>query len=241
MPLRHTKAEAEAVLRELPSVIGAFVREDVYGHPREVHLLVKPGPMARDLARDVRDLLEEKLGVPVDQRVISIAQVAENGPTLDEALGRGAHAPAAAAEPEPEAPTQRRLTLVRVETTRSLGWIEARVVLARGDEEFEGSAREVETSAGAPRAGARATGAAITAACEPALRVDVDTVSLLAAFDREQVLVSATGASRLFGRSLRTLVGAHPVEADYVEAGALAMLKATNRVAALALASDSAA
>ena len=38
---RHTKAEAEAVLRELPSVLGAFVREDVYGHPREVHLLVK--------------------------------------------------------------------------------------------------------------------------------------------------------------------------------------------------------
>src|SRR5688572_16103468 len=72
---RHTKAEAEAVLRELPSVLGAFVREDVHGHPREVHLLVKAGTAPRDLARDVRDMLEEKLGVPVDQRVISIAQV----------------------------------------------------------------------------------------------------------------------------------------------------------------------
>jgi hypothetical protein len=40
----------------------------------------------------------------------------------------------------------------------------------------------------------------------------------------------------LFGRTVRTLVGAHPVETDTVEAGALAVLKATNRVVELALA-----
>ena len=53
----HTKEAAEAVLRELPSVLGAFVREDVNGHPREVHLLVSPGPNVKLLAQDVRDLL----------------------------------------------------------------------------------------------------------------------------------------------------------------------------------------
>src|SRR5690606_938810 len=63
----HTKARAEAILRELPSVLGAFVREDVNGHPREVHLLIAPGPEPRLLARDIRDLLEERLGVFVDQ------------------------------------------------------------------------------------------------------------------------------------------------------------------------------
>ncbi len=71
----RTKQAAEALLRELPSVLGAFVREDVYGHPREVHLLVGPGPSVRHLARDIRDLLEERLQVPVDQRIISIAQL----------------------------------------------------------------------------------------------------------------------------------------------------------------------
>jgi hypothetical protein len=71
----ETKAAAEALLRELPSVIGAYVHEDVNGHPREVHLLIGPGPSVRHLARDVRDLLEERLGVPIDQRVISIAQL----------------------------------------------------------------------------------------------------------------------------------------------------------------------
>src|SRR5574339_1068532 len=74
----HTKEAAEAVLRELPSVLGAFVREDVNGHPREVHLLVAPGPNVKLLAQDVRELLEERLGIPVDQRVISIAQLAED-------------------------------------------------------------------------------------------------------------------------------------------------------------------
>jgi hypothetical protein len=70
-----TKARAEAVLRELPSVVDAFVREDVHGDPREVHVLIGPGPEPRDLATDVRDLLEERLGVPIDQRIISIAQL----------------------------------------------------------------------------------------------------------------------------------------------------------------------
>ncbi len=73
----HTKETAEAILRELPSVRGAFVREDVNGHPREVHILVGPGPEPRHLARDIRELLEERLGVPVDQRVISIAQLSD--------------------------------------------------------------------------------------------------------------------------------------------------------------------
>jgi hypothetical protein len=47
MTREGTKEVAEAMLRELPSVIGAFVREDVHGHPREVHLLVRAGPNPR--------------------------------------------------------------------------------------------------------------------------------------------------------------------------------------------------
>lgn len=239
MPQRHTKAEAEAVLRELPSVLGAFVREDVHGHPREVHLLVRHGTVPRDLARDVRDLLEERLGVPVDQRVISIAQVAANGTSLEEALPgmNGSGAELRASIPAPP----KRLALVRVESTRSLGWIETRAVLRRGDVEFEGAAREVETPAGAARAGARALGVALSAACQPGLRVDVETVSLVAAFDREQVLVAIAASSPLFGRALRTLVGSQPVDGDPVEAAALAVLKATNRVVELVLADAEAA
>jgi hypothetical protein len=79
-----TKTTAEAVLRELPSVLGAYVSEDLEGHPREVHLLVRAGPDPAGLARDVRGLLEERLGIPIDQRVISIAQLARD-PEQDDA------------------------------------------------------------------------------------------------------------------------------------------------------------
>jgi hypothetical protein len=100
MTRQGTKEAAEAALRELPSVIGAFVREDVHGNPREVHLLVRAGPNPRHLAYDIRGLLEERLGVPIDQRVISIAQLATDrvpGPLLAEAAGLAAAAQAEAA------------------------------------------------------------------------------------------------------------------------------------------------
>lgn len=70
-----TKALAEAALRQIPAVMGASVREDIHGHPREVHILIAPGPNPRDLARTVRKLLQERLGIEIDQRVISIAQL----------------------------------------------------------------------------------------------------------------------------------------------------------------------
>lgn len=231
MPQRHTKAAAEAVLRELPSVIGAFVREDINGDPREVHLLVRSGTAPRDLARDVRDLLEERLGVPVDQRVISIAQVAANGTTLEDALG----GPDASGGGTETVASLSRLELVRIESTRSLGWIETRAILKRGDIEFEGRAREVESPAGAARAGARATAAALSEACDAALHLDITSVSLQGAFDREHALVAMTAVSPLFGRTPRTLVGSHTSDGDTVEAAALAVLKASNRVVALAL------
>ena len=229
---RHTKAEAEAVLLELPSVLGAFVREDVPGHPREVHILVKSGTVPRDLARDVRELLEEKLGVPVDQRVISIAQVADNGATLAQAIGPVGEVA--------DAVVARRIVLLRIESSRTLGWIEARAAVMRGEVEFEGTAREIESPTGAARAGARAVAAALTEAFAPTIGVHVETASTVSAFDREHVLVSLSAASPLFGRSAKTLVGAQPVATDRVEAGGLAVLKATNRVLELALATAAA-
>jgi hypothetical protein len=62
------------------------------------------------------------------------------------------------------------------------------------------------------------------------LRLEIDAVSLVRAFEREYVLVSIlTGAPR-FGRGLTHLTGAQPVEHDVESAAALATLKAVNRV-----------
>lgn len=227
MPERHTKHEAEAVLRELPSVLGAFVREDVHGHPREVHLLVRPGPTPRDLARDVRELLEERLGVPVDQRVISIAQLAD--PDARESVAAGAER--VSGQPS----GTERLEFRRLESEIGGGRVELRVVLHRGDAEVVGEAREVDAPNAAARAAARATAAAISSTCGRLLRIDVETVSAVQAFDRDHVLVSALAASPMLGRTPRPVVGAHPSGADAREAAVLAVLKATNRLVELAL------
>jgi len=226
MPERHTKHEAEAILRELPSVLGAHVREDVNGHPREVHLLVRPGTTPRELARDVRDLLEERLGVPVDQRVISIAQLADP----DEQP----KPPRRAAKPPPVVEGE-RLEFMRLESEIAGGRLTIRVVLYRQHDEIVGEAREVDAPGAAARAAARATAAAVSAACGSFLRLDVDVVAVVEAMGRDHVLVDALAASRLFGRAPRRLVASHPAGEDVREAAVLAVLKGCNRAVALAL------
>jgi hypothetical protein len=84
------KTAAETVLRELPSVLGAYVSEDLEGQPREIHVLVRHGPNPAALARDIRGLLEERLGIPVDQRIISmLAPMKKPRPADRERAGPG--------------------------------------------------------------------------------------------------------------------------------------------------------
>jgi hypothetical protein len=227
----HTKEAAEAVLRELPSVLGAFVREDVNGHPREVHLLVSPGPNVKLLAQDVRDLLEERLGVPVDQRVISIAQLAEDIADFGDATIEGLT--------DPVAPEDRTHFMgVEAEIRQQRVYVRAR--LQRGGEVFEGEAAEMDAGAGRARAAVAATLKAATRVTNGQLRLEIDAVSMVRAFDRDYVLVSIIYGAARFSRSLLHLTGAQPVEHDVESAAALAALKAINRVLAKALDSSAA-
>jgi len=250
------KAAAEAALRELPSVVGAFVREDVYGHPREIHLLIRPGPDPRYLAHDVRDLLEERLGIPVDQRVISIAQLAAPEPhapgdtdsstaesaadTAGEAdfgeASPGAEAEAAPpAEPFAERPRDPdpRLRFLGVETQARDARVLVRTRLLSGGQELYGEAVELEAANGRARAGAAAALNAISGAADLQGRFELENASVLRVEDRDYVLVSALATSPYLGRRPLALAGAHPVEVDVESAAALAALKAVNRVVAL--------
>jgi hypothetical protein len=222
----HTKEAAEAVLRELPSVLGAFVREDVNGHPREVHLLVSPGPNVKLLSQDVRELLEERLGVPVDQRVISIAQLAEDiadfgDATIEELT-------------EPVAPED-RTRFVGVESEIRQQRVYVRCRLLRDERAFEGEASELDAGSGRARAAVAATLKAIIQAAGGQLRLELDGVSIVHAFDRDYVVVSIMSGAPRFGRGLLQLTGAQPVEHDMESAAALATLKAVNRVLSKAL------
>lgn len=233
-----TKTKAEAVLRELPSVMGAYVSEDVEGHPREIHLLVRDGPDPAHLARDIRSLLEERLGIPIDQRVISIAQLS---PDAGEGSPEG---PPAWAEPEPReqeeertpAPAGSRPVFAGLESTTVSGHVTVGVRLEWQGLESVGTAESVDTHPGRARAAASATlRSAVDAPWNDDLNLELDFASIVQALDGEYVLVSVLGMSRRIGRRPLPLVGAHPIESDVETAAALAALKAVNRVLSLAL------
>lgn len=232
----RTKEAAESLLRELPSVIGAFVREDIFGHPREVHLLVRPGPNVKHLARDVRDLLEERLRVPVDQRVISIAQL-ETDPSAPE-LAADEEESGAAASPQEEdegSAVARRLLFEGIEAMMRDARVVVRVRLGHRGEEHTGEGAELDAGNGRVRAAATATLRAATSATRDLLRFDLDSASVVRAFGREYALVAVLAVSRSVGRRPITLVGAQPIEGDEASAAALATLKAVNRTAGLQL------
>lgn len=240
-----TKTAAEAALRELPSVLGAYVSEDMEGYPREIHLLVRHGPDAAMLARDVRGLLQERLGVPIDQRVISIAQLApdpehEFGGYLDEPdedarPGAPAHRPGLAPDPTAAAHVGRPV-FAGLESTVGSGRVQVGVRLEWQGEVSEGNADGVDSHLGRARAASTAMlRSAVDAEWTENLNLEIDFASVVQALDGEYVLVSVLGIGSRLGRRPLPLVGAHLIESDIETAAALATLKAINRVLGLSL------
>jgi hypothetical protein len=254
MTREGTKEAAEAVLRELPSVIGACVREDVNGHPREVHLLVRAGPNPRLLAYDVRNLLEERLGVKVDQRVISIAQLAQGrrpGPILARASGMDGGAPSAVADAETRVdepssvtaaaismepdPPEPRLRFAGLSTEAMDSHVRVQITLELDEDTRTGEAVGLDTAAARLRSAATAVLHAVNATCVGRARFEVEHTAVFGAFEQEYVLVTVTASSPYLGRRPIALVGAQPVEMDAESAAALAALKAINRTLSLIL------
>lgn len=222
--------------------MGAYVSEDLEGHPREVHLLVRHGPDTAGLARDIRGLLEERLGIPIDQRVISIAQLA---PEQDvEEAPEGAAEEVAVAEAtsrgsEPSRPAASRPVFAGLESTTSSGRVRVGVRLEWKGEESEGEAEAVDTAAGRARAAANATlRSAGGAAWNDDLSLELDFASIVQALDGEYVLISVLGMSSRLGRRPLPLAGAHPIDSDVETATALGTLKAINRILSVALRTD---
>ncbi len=225
-----TKEAAEAVLRELPSVVGAFVREDVNGHPREIHVLVVPGPEPRHFARDLRSLLEERLGISIDQRIISIAQLARDAEAEPAATATADEDDEAKVE---VAQGERRVQFIRCDSRVSAGRVIVTVELRDGEEQFRGEASELEAGSGRLRAGAAAALVAATAACAGRARFSLDGASPVTAADREYALVTSTVTSPALGRRAVALSGAQVLDDEPETAAALAALKSANRVLSL--------
>jgi hypothetical protein len=216
--IKHT---AETVLRDLPGVVGAFVQPDAFGHPREIHLLIKPGPQPREFAHHVRSVLESRLRIPIDKRIISIAQLANE----KEPASADGEMPAHGAD------HGGRYRLLGIETDVVDRRVTVRLRLLFDGNEIAGEATEIEARDGRARAAAMAALDAVNRIAGNQARFGLDFATIVEAVGYEYALASIAVTSPHLGRRAVSLTGANRVvEEDTETASALAALKATNRV-----------
>jgi len=216
---------AEAALRELPGVVGAFVHPDAFGNPREIHLLIRPGPQTREFAHHVQSVLESRLRIPIDRRIISIAQLADERSLEDAAASREQ-----AASPDEHGD---RYRLLGIESEVSDRRVTVRLRLLYEGGEVTGEATEIEARDGRARAAALAALDAVNGISGERARFGLDFATIVEAVGYEYALASVAVTSPLLGRRAVSLSGANRIlDEDTETAAALAVLKATNRTLA---------
>ncbi len=215
------EASVERLLASLAGVVSVRAIAGADGRLEEIHVLSTPELHPKQVVRNVESALSAGLGLEVDRRIVSVAQVRDGAYPVAAALG--------VAEAEPES-LRDRLVLVRYDT-RTHGPHEAhcRVVLRRGEAEYVGAGEGANTPSGRAAAAARALFAAL-AASRGRDDVALEDAALVDALGRTFVLVAAHG---LAGRRTVPLTGAAAVARSPEEAAILASLQATNRWAEL--------
>lgn len=214
------ESRIERLLTALAGVVSARVLVGDDGSVSEIHVLSTPEIHPKQVVRNIESALSAGLGIVVDRRAISVAQVRDDAGYLD------ASNPVA----ESAASASQRLEFVRYDA-RLLGTHEAhcRVVLRRGSEEFAGAGEGANTVQGRAEAAARALFAALVAS-RGSDDVALEGAAVIETGGRSFVLVSAHG---LAGRQTVPLTGAALLGRSAEEAAILASLQATNRWAEL--------
>lgn len=243
--------EAERLLASLAGVLSAHVVTDAVGRIVEIHILSAAEVHPKQVVRNVESALSAGLGIEIDRRVVSVAQVRTAG-TEGSVNGRQAAAAvkqasgvsddAAAAQPaavngaarEDHAgdggrsvpqPDDARLQYVRFQSRRDAERCGCEVVLRDGDREIVGKGSGPDTAAGRSEAAARAVLDAIEQA-RGNVRLQLEGAVISASRGRSYVIVSAHA---VLDRGTVPLAGAAPLARSPEEAGILAALQATNR------------
>jgi hypothetical protein len=230
-------ADAEALLASLRGVLSAHVVASPDGQISEVHILAVADLHPKQVVRNVESALSAGLGIAIDRRVVSVAQVR----TPDLGPSTNGHAAAAglpgsdddepglegAGLPGSEAGdgTAGRLEFVRYEAKRDEDRCSCDVLLRGRDDEYRGSGAGSDTAGGRITAAARAVLDAIGRA-RPELRLELDGATLSSSRGRTFVIVSA---HVLLDRDTVRLAGAAALTRSPEEAAILAALQATNR------------
>lgn len=224
----HPENEVERLICSLAGIVSARVVANPLGRLDEIHILASPNVGAKQVVRNVQSALGAGLGMIVDRRIISVAQIRPDalGPMeqLEDVEDVFDPPPDAAAHNDP------RIVFLGFDSrNRSHTDTECRVRIRKGDEEFAGAGAGAATPAGRAQAGARAVFAAVAAAFA-AENVALESATLVETHGRRFVLVSARAFN---GRESYPLTGVARLDRSPEEAAILASLQATNRWIAL--------
>ncbi len=205
-------AAIEQTIKRLRNVLSVRVAGDGQGAVEEIHVLVDNKRNPKQVGRDIESALMSELGLRVDHRKISIAQVREGE-------GRAAEA---------------RLQLVNISFSVDRRAAQARVTLARSEDSFAGLASSPSYDYQQLRMVAEATLHAVAEYLHAAVEDDEARPSLVV----QQVQVSKLGddgelvtvlVKLVHGRGDETLTGSALVRRDLWKAAACATLDAINR------------
>jgi hypothetical protein len=207
------------------------------GAVEEIHVIANTALQPKQVVRNVESALRAGLGLQVDRRVISIAQMeaaaGANGrhaatltlvpPPPDDAAAPHAAAPRSAPDAAHDGD---RLRFVGHDARLQAGQGALCRVTLRGEAgEFLGDGTGAATPTGRAEAAARALFAALANA-RPAAGLGLEGVELVTAQGLTYVLVAAHAAD---GHQRTTLTGLAPLQRSPEEAAILAALQASNR------------
>jgi hypothetical protein len=214
----------ERAIGGLRDVSSARIITDAGGNILEIHIVSETDRSAKQVARDVESVLVAKLGVSVDHRKISVAQVDGEGeetehgqwPPPQKKRARGLYL----------APEEKRIEFVGVSLAQTEGTAQVRVELRRDDIATVAEENGADSADSVNRLVAEATLEAIQRFFENGGHFALTAVERTTLGGRPIVGVSVAHVSE---RHERTLVGACPVNGDVPRAVALATLDAVNR------------
>lgn len=214
-PSQH---QIERLLSSLAGVVSARVLLDYEGRVRELHVLATPDLHPKQVVRNVESALSAGLGIEVDRRVVSVAQI------------EGAHLAVppteAPAEPEPEVDADARTVLIGFDATRaSAQRATCTVTLERAGVRYSGAADGPDTPQGRAEAAAEAVLRAVEGMPGGA-SFGFEGARVVESDGRRFVMVAARVMDR---RPPLPLSGAALLDRTPEEAGIMAALQATNR------------
>jgi hypothetical protein len=233
---RHSapdKPGVENLLSSLAGVLSAHVVRGESGRLVEIHVLTSAAFHPKQVVRNVESALRAGLGMEVDRRIISVAQVRTPGHGDPDQNGDATHAPAEGVAEDPSAgdddgervAARRRLEFVRYQSRRQDGRCVCQVELRDEPGQVTGSGAGPDTAAGRAEAAARAVLDAIGQA-RPELRLVLDGATITSSRGRTFVVAAA---QLLRERGPVRLAGAAAMTRSPEEAAILATLQATNR------------